>query len=513
MAGLLPRRGCESDDPILGVSDLLERFREATSGLSGSHPPAGIPLPARPAPETPTRTDTAPFASTGGRIATDAARLRAGICSSEELLDEALALLDRWEPTILAVTLDLRDRARGQARQADRELRSGLERGPLHGIPIAVKDLLDIAGHRTSAGSRLTEGHRAMRSAQTVDALEAAGAVLVAKANTHEYAFGALTPPTRNPRDPRCMPGGSSGGSAALVGAGVFGAAVGTDTAGSVREPAALCGAVGLKPTTGRVSNEGVVPLSWSLDTVGPIGACVADAAYLLGGLGIAPSYRDSDPTPRTLSGLRVAIWDAAFHRLQAPVRDGLERGLSRLVDAGATLTSVSPGEPDELVAAALVLLGAEALAFHASFLPSRRNDYRPDVIAYLDLSATFTSTDLVNAQRIRRRFKESVDQIFSTHDLFLSPAQIVLPPRVDDVDVVFEDGRRAPRDLSLIRTLAPFNLSGHPALSLPVAVDGSTGHTVSLQLVAEHDRDWWLLGIGALLEDAVGAMPAPVAP
>jgi amidase len=134
-------------------------------------------------------------------------------------------------------------------------------------------------------------------------------------------------------------------------------------------------------------------------------------------------------------------------------------------------------------------------------------------VIAYLDLSATFTSTDLVNAQRIRRRFKESVDQIFSTHDLFLSPAQIVLPPRVDDVDVVFEDGRRAPRDLSLIRTLAPFNLSGHPALSLPVAVDGSTGHTVSLQLVAEHDRDWWLLGIGALLEDAVGAMPAPVAP
>lgn len=507
----VPRRANDAPDLILDAVGLIDWFRTCAAALEQVQHPEGTPtsVPSWPSARG-VKANIPPLI--GGRIAADGLRLRSGTCSAEILLDEALSLLDLWEPTLKSITLDLRDRARGQARRADHELAAGHDRGPLHGIPIAVKDLLDVAGLRTSAGSCLTVGHRATQDAAAVHALEQAGAVLIAKSNTHEYAFGALTPPTRNPRDSRCMPGGSSGGSGALVGAGVVAAAVGTDTAGSIREPAAMCGAVGLKPTAGRVSNAGVVPLSWSLDTVGPIGSSVADTACLFAGLGPAASLHDDEPSPPSLEGLRVAVWGTSFHRLQGPVRNGLERGLELLADAGAVFQTVTLGEPDDLVAATLVLLGAEALAFHAPQMHERRDEYEADVIAYLDLSATFTGVDVVNAQRVRRRFTERVDAALDAFDVILTPAQIVLPPRLTDIDVELEDGRRAPRDLSLIRTLAAFNLSGHPALSLPVALDGPTGHTISMQLVAGHGRDRWLLGIGAHLETIVGPISAPSA-
>lgn len=497
---------------VLGASDLLPHLQAVSRGFGAEDAPSSAPAPVGPLAVGPGIAER-PTVPAGGIIARDAARLRAGACGAEDLLDETLARLDRWEPSLRSVTLDLRERARERARGADRELADGHDRGLLHGIPIAVKDLLDLAGTRTSAGSRLTSGHVATTSAPVVTALEAAGAVIVAKVNTHEYAFGALTPPTRNPRDLRCMPGGSSGGSGAIVGAGIVAAAVGTDTAGSIREPAALCGVVGLKPTLGRVPTAGVVPLSWSLDTVGPLAASVADVAHLLAACGAPSLVSDGEPLPTSLRGLRMTLWAPSFHILQSEVRDGLDRGLGLLSDAGVELTGVELVDPDQLVAAALVLLGSEALAFHRPNLPGRRDEYGEDVLAYLDLSAGFSGADVIDAQRVRHRFTAMVDAVLATCDVLLAPAQTVLPPLVDAPDVVMEDGRRAPRDLSLVRTLAPFNLSGHPALSLPVAVDGPTRHTVSLQLVAGHGRDRWLLGVGALLEALVGPIPAAVPP
>lgn len=450
----------------------------------------------------------------GEGLALDARALRRGEVDPVGLLERTLADLDRWEPHLRATTHLLADRAHHVALERGAELARGIDRGPLHGIPVAVKDVIDIAGEPTTAGSRLLAGSRAQRDAPVVAALEAAGAVIVAKTNTHEFAFGALTPPTRNPYGWEHMPGGSSGGSAAIVGAGVVDVAIGSDTAGSIREPAALCGAVGLKPTTGTFDLSGVVPLSWSLDTVGPIAATPQDAELTLMAMAGArlPGVAIRQ-VPRTLPGTRLVVWAELEERMEAPVRSVYEAALSALRDAGACLTTRSLGEPDEAVAAAIVLLGAEALSYHRVWLEQRRDEYTPDVLGYLDLAATFGAGDLVDAQRLRGAVRSRLDRELATHDVLLTPAQLVLPPLVSADEVRFDDGRAAPRDLSLIRPLAAANVTGHPAVSAPVGHDPATGFPVSLQLVGPHGSDASLCGLAAACQAATGfvrALPAP---
>jgi aspartyl-tRNA(Asn)/glutamyl-tRNA(Gln) amidotransferase subunit A len=436
-------------------------------------------------------------------VASAAAALRASATTPTALLADCLERIEAWEPRLRALTTLTADRALAAATAAERELAAGRDRGPLHGVPVLVKDLVDVEGVPTTGGSAFLRANVATADAPVVRRLREAGAVLVGKANTHEFAFGALTPPTRNPWDLERMPGGSSGGSGAAVAAGLVPAALGTDTAGSVREPAALCGLVGLKPTFGRVSCRGVLPLAWSLDTVGPMTATVEDCRILFSVLeGPDPGYASTasrstgaaPPRPGP-EGLRVGVVAELLAPLQSEVEEPLRALLGRLAGAGADVREVAIGDVDELIAVTFVILGAEALSYHRPWLERHPERYSPDVLAYLRLADRYTAADYVDAQRLRAAFRDRVDALLAATDVLVSPAQMVLAPRVEDETVAFPGGGEAPRDLTLIRPLAPFSLSGHPAVSLPVA-RAAQGLPVGVQLVGAAFRDEELLDV-----------------
>lgn len=453
-------------------------------------------------------------------IAAAAAALRVGDTTPTALLDGCLHRIAVWEPHLRSVTTLTAESARDAARQAERELAGGRDRGPLHGIPVLIKDLIDVEGVATTGGSGFLRDNVAATDAPVVRRLRKAGAVLVGKSNTHEFAFGALTPPTRNPWDLGRMPGGSSGGSAAAVGAGLVPAALGTDTAGSVREPAALCGLVGLKPTFGRVSCCGVLPLAWSLDTVGPLTATVEDCRILFSVLdGPDPAYRSTasrtaavaPPLPGP-AGLRVGVVRELLAPLQREVEDPLHALLDRLAAAGADVREVSIGDVDELIAVTFVILGAEALSYHRAWLGRHPERYAPDVLAYLRLAERYSAADYVDAQRLRTTFRDRVDGLLAGVDVLVSPAQMVLAPSLTEETVRFPGGQEASRDLTLIRPLAPFSLSGHPAVALPVARTGP-GLPVGVQLVGAAFRDEELLDAAAAVAGLTPwdlALPAP---
>src|SRR5712671_1063381 len=253
-------------------------------------------------------------------------RLRAGEITSTQATEECLQRIEADNPRLNAFILVMAEEARRQAREADRELAAGRDRGALHGVPISVKDIFDVRGVPTTAASRVREGHVADRDAPAVAHLRQAGAVIIGKANLHEFAFGT----TRNPHDPSRSPGGSSGGSAASVAAGMALASIGTDTGGSIRIPAAACGIVGLKPSLGEVSTDGVVPLSRTMDHVGPLTQTVSDACLVYHAL--LGDARSPLPAPMPLHGLRLAVLRKYFcDRLDDEVRARFDEALARL--------------------------------------------------------------------------------------------------------------------------------------------------------------------------------------
>src|SRR5262245_11587459 len=272
-------------------------------------------------------------------------RLRAKEITSAGVTDGCLARIEEANPRLNAFILVMADEARRQARELDAELAAGRDRGPLHGVPISIKDLLDVRGTATTAASKVRAGHVADRDAAAIAHLRQAGAVIVGNTNLHEFAFGTTNEesaygPARNPHDPSRSPGGSSGGSAASVAAGMALATIGTDTGGSIRIPAAACGIVGLKPTLGEISTDGVVPLSATLDHVGPLAQTVADAAlvyHALLGDAVAPA-----PAPMPVKGLRLAVPRKYFcDLLDDEVRARFEDALERLRAAGARVDDI----------------------------------------------------------------------------------------------------------------------------------------------------------------------------
>lgn len=441
-------------------------------------------------------------------LAAMAHAFRTGATTPTRAVQDSLARIATWEGDLRALTTLLADDALQTAAQAQDELAAGRDRGPLHGVPIVVKDLIDVRDVPTTAGAAFLQDNVASRDAPLVARLRDAGAVILAKSNTHEFAYGALTPPTRNPWDLERMPGGSSGGSGAAVAAGLAPAALGTDTAGSVREPAALCGTVGLKPTFGRVSCTGVVPLAWSLDTVGPMARTVEDCRLLFDALlGPDPAYRSAAQRQQPLAqdrrdglrGLRVAVAEELLAPLQPEVEQPVRDLLDSLERAGAQLSSVTLGDVDELVAITLVILGAEALSYHRPWLERHPERYAPDVLTYLELATGYSAVDYVDAQRLRTCFRERVDALLVETDVLVSPAQMVLAPRITDDTVRFPGGEVRSRDLTLIRPLAPFSLSGHPAVSVPLAL-APQGLPVGVQLVGHPFRDEELLDLAAVV-------------
>ncbi len=439
-------------------------------------------------------------------IATTAARLRAGDLTATALVEEALDGIARENPRLNAFITVTTDLARADAAAADADLRTGVDRGPLHGIPISVKDLIDVAGYPTTAASRVRQFDVAGADAPVVARLREAGAVIVGKTNLHEFALGPTSEdsaygPPRHPLDPMRLPGGSSGGSAAAVATGLGFASVGTDTGCSVRIPAALCGLVGLKPRFGDVPTEGVVALSRSLDHVGPLARSVADARLLYLVMAGRPALDDA-LTP-DLASLSAGLVTAGFvERLAEDVRGPFEAALDRLRAGGLAIAAAPLGVLDDAAAAYLPMCLAEAAALHAATLETQGADYTPAVRARLEAGRYVAAEDYARATQAQAVMRQAVDRALGRADVLLLPTSPVTAPLFGTTTIRFGDVEESTRN-ALLRLCQPFNLTRHPAITLPVPTPpGSL--PVGLQLVASDTER--LLEIALAVEAALAS-------
>jgi aspartyl-tRNA(Asn)/glutamyl-tRNA(Gln) amidotransferase subunit A len=448
---------------------------------------------------TPGRAD----ALAGATIAAVAAALRAGEVTSAALVDACLERIAAQDPAINAFITVFADDARAQAAQADREMASGRYRGALHGVPISLKDLIDLRGTRTTAGSQVRAEHLAAADAVAAARLREAGAIFVGKTNLHEFAFGTTSEdsafgPVRHPADPGRSPGGSSGGSAASVLAHMAYASVGTDTGGSVRIPAAACGLVGLKPALHEIPTDGVVPLSHTLDHVGPIARSVEDAALLhhvmAGTKAAAASV--------AVEGLRLGVLKGYFTaQLDAQVSQRFETACSQLANAGATLDEVALPSAGDIAPIYLHIVLAEAAAYHAKTLESRPDDYTPPVRIRLEMGRYIMAEDYVRALRGRDVLKREIDAALHGRHALLLPSLAIPAPKLGTTTVRVGGADEPIRNV-MLRLTQPFNISGHPALSIPC---GSTieGLPIGLQLAG--GATGALLDVGRAVEACLG--------
>ncbi len=446
-----------------------------------------------------------------------ARRLRAREISAGELLDECLGRIAELNPSLCAFITVTEESARESARQAERELGSGLDRGPLHGIPIALKDVFLTRGVRTTAGSRLFADYVPGHDAAVVERLAQAGAVLVGKTNMHELAYGITSANphfgvVRNPRDPARIPGGSSGGSAVAVAAGMALAALGSDTGGSIRIPAAFCGVVGLKPTYGRVSRYGMLPLSFSMDHAGPITSSVCDAALMMNAIaGRDPRDSSSSGAPvedylpageGSLEGVRIGLpEDFYFERVTPEARAAVERAAELASRRGAEVVRVRVPDMDAVNTIGRLLLLAEAAAALAPHLADRAS-LGDDVRALLDQGRLVPATDYVNAQRLRRIEQQEFRTLWRQVDILFTPTVPVGAPKIGETTVEIE-GRQEDVRLAATRLVRGMDVLGLPALSLPCGLDPD-GMPLGLQIMAAELQERPLLRVAANLESAL---------
>jgi len=453
------------------------------------------------------------------------ADLRARRTSSVELVADAIARIERHGQQLRAFITVTGKQAEEQALEADRELAAGVDRGPLHGIPIALKDLFLTRGVRTTAGSRLYENFVPDYDATVVERLRAAGAVILGKLNMHEMAYGITSAnphfgPVRNPWNPEHSPGGSSGGSAAAVAARMVYVAMGSDTGGSIRIPAAFCGTVGLKPTYGRVSRYGALPLGWSLDHMGPLTRTVRDAALVLNAIaGRDPKDPTSSRRPVadyvpeegcSIRGLRVGIPENFyFERVDADVERAVRGAIARAESLGASVRPVQLPDVAALNAVARVVLLAEASAMAGPAL-ARRELFGGDVLALFDQGRLVPATDYIDAQRLRKIMRRDFHRIWNEIDCLMTPTTPNVAPKIGDTTVRL-GGRDEDVRLATTRLVRGINALGYPALSLPCGISGG-GLPIGVQIVGAAFAEATVLRLGAALEDGgVGIPPCPI--
>lgn len=408
-------------------------------------------------------------------------------------LDATEACLGRIEVlgrSLNAFATVVPDRARAAADRLGAELARGIDRGPLHGVPVALKDLIDMAGVPTGFGSAPEVAQLPIRNAMLVDRLEAAGAVLLGKTNLLEFAYGAVHPrvgPTKNPWDPNRTSGGSSGGSAAAVAAGMAFGAVGTDTGGSIRIPAAYCGVVGLKPSFGLVSLDGVHPLSWTLDHAGPLGRTSGDALALLDALAGLDGPTDGLP----LSGRRFGILrdhvDSPY--VQPDIRAAFTEACERMVDAGAAFVDLRPPGLEGMAGALVTLVLPEAAMIHETRLDESPGTYAPQTRSQIEAGPRVSAMAYLRAEEYRRRLTASLSEALSGCDALIAPSAPWVAPAEDPV-VDGEEG------LAEILCTGPANLSGLPSVSLFGGLAGAE-MPMGLLLTGAQGSDRRLLRIG----------------
>jgi aspartyl-tRNA(Asn)/glutamyl-tRNA(Gln) amidotransferase subunit A len=433
--------------------------------------------------------------------------LARGEISPVELTEAHLGRIQTLEPLLNCFITLTADVAREQARQAENELQKGRRRSNLHGIPLALKDLYETRNIRTTAGSLTLRDYLPEQDATTVQMLEEAGAILLGKLNMHEIALGVtnVNPhygASRNPWQRTRSTGGSSGGSAAAVRAGMCMGSLGTDTGGSIRIPASLCGVVGLKPTFGRVSLRGVIPLSWNLDHAGPLARSVRDAALLLqaiAGYDAHDPYSADVPVPDYLAGLaggvrgwRVALAAGDFftEKTDPQIWRGVEEAAQVFSRLGAKVERVEAPQAYDAAVANGLMVTSDAAAFHHERMAQRMQDFGEDIRLRLESGAAVTSTAYSQARHLQAVLRRRYAEFFETYDILLTPATPVAAPLI----VLGPDAIAQARLLT--RFSSPFNLVGLPALSLPCGFT-TDGLPFGLQVVS---RFW---GEAAVLQAA----------
>jgi aspartyl-tRNA(Asn)/glutamyl-tRNA(Gln) amidotransferase subunit A len=432
-------------------------------------------------------------------ISAAASMLRAGEISAVELVERHLDVIDRSEPGIRAFITVCAEEARAAARAADALFRAGYDLGPLQGIPVALKDNLDVAGVPTTVGSAVLAGNIAERDAGVVRSLRGSAAVLIGKTNLHEFTLGGTTinphyGTTRNPWDLDRFVAGSSGGSAAAVAAGECLGALGSDTSGSIRFPAAMTGITGLRPTFGLVDTDGLFPLAPSIDTVGPMGRTVDDVTLLL--RCIAPG---SPGSPRPARGATVGVLrDFAVGRAAPGIRSAFETALADLEELGAHVVDVPPPPEFERFHEWHRVRLAEAELVHRRWFPSQADRYGADVRANLEAGAGLTALEYLEALHLRRRLTARFRTVFEAVDVLATPTVpfVATPVGQEWVEL---DGEREPLMPALLRCGTLASCIGSPALSLPCGF--LDGLPVGLQLIGRPWDEAFLLDLGRRYE------------
>ncbi|HTI80754.1 MAG TPA: amidase [Acetobacteraceae bacterium] len=431
------------------------------------------------------------------------------VAITEHLLDR-IRRLDPGLDSFICLAPD----ALEQARKADAETRAGRSRGLLHGIPIGIKDNYLTADMPTTAGTTAPGVDFPRTDSAVAARLRAAGAILIGKTRTHEYAWGTYTPPVRNPWDLSRIPGGSSGGSGAAVAAGLCPAAMGSDTGGSIRIPASFCGTVGLKPTFGRISRAGIVPHSWSLDHAGPLTRSVADAALLLQVLAgedaadpgcsaePVPDYRPAVNAP-SVSGLRVAVIRNHFFGHNHPDIDAaVETAIAWFGAQGAVIRDVMVPNLQYGLGAIFAIELASSAAYHdVALRAGRTSQFTEDVRLLVEMGRLVTGADVIKAEQFRQVLKQDVARVLADADIILGPTEPVTAPRIGETHVAIAGGEESALAATW-RLTYPYNLTGLPAITLPCGFDAG-GLPIGLQIAAAPFAEPILLRTAAAYEAA----------
>ena len=441
------------------------------------------------------------------------ALVRSRAVTPTDLVRACLERIDARQELNAFITV-MHDSAMAEAAAAEREIGAGRYRGPLHGIPVSVKDLVDVAGTATTSGSAVPPRHP-RRDAPIVTRLREAGAIIVGKTNLHEFAFGTTSDesafgPVRHPLDPAHSAGGSSGGAAVALVEGMCFASVGTDTGGSIRIPSAVCGTVGLKPGFGELSCAGIVPLSGTLDHVGPMARSVTDTAIMFRAMrGTADS---ESPRDRSTGPFSFGVPEPYFcERLEPEVRGALGRAREMLAEAGHQIHPVAIEHAARVPDVYLHISLPEATWYHARMLETHADRYSPGVRLRLELGQYILAEDYVRAMFLRTVLTHEVETALEGCDALLLPALPITAPRLGSpmVDV---DGKPEPVRAVMLRLTQLFNITGHPAVALPA---GRTreGWPLSVQVVGHRGHSERLLEIAGSVESTLGPVNAQNAP
>ena len=406
--------------------------------------------------------------------------------SPVELTHECLSRIERLNPKLNAFITVTAESALAEAGQAEAEIAHDGWRGPLHGIPIALKDLVDTAGVRTTGGSGVFKDRVPTEDAEIVRRLKAAGAVFLGKLNLHEFAYGGSSAssyfgPVHNPWNLDYSPGGSSGGSAAAVAAQLCYGAIGSDTGGSIRQPAGYCGVVGLKPTYGRVSTSGVIPLSWSLDHLGPMARSATDAALMLqaiAGYDAQDTASVDVPVPNyaattavATSSLRLGIPRAYFYEALHPeIQAAMEAALAVLKKLTGTQRDIAPlatnGTYSSVMDPYVTILRAEAYAYHKEYVSKSPELYQAQTLKRIQAGADVTASAYIQSRQQLEQVRRSVARVFETVDLLITPTVCV--PSFAIADLLADPNTLREKELLTLRNTRPFNMLGLPTVSIP---------------------------------------------